>query len=185
MCETCGGLEATCVPVIDSADPDTCAAPRVCGANAACLLPDQVQPEAIASTPLATVGISRFAQIVLPGRTGLLRELLLALFCNPGTISLELQGVTMGQPNGAVAYRVAGIVPDLSQTRLVIEPPVPVQAGVPFAMVFSGNSGEVCAVNVVGIDAYPRGDAFIEAPQAPGEWSPFSGDMSFETRIAE
>jgi hypothetical protein len=167
-------------------DPDSCAAPRLCGASATCLVPDQLQPDAAFNVTLAGIGVSRFAQIVLPARSGVLSEVVVAVLCFPGTATLELQGVSGGgQPDGQVSFRLDELRMEGDTTRVVIDPPVTVQAGFPFAIVLGGNVGESCTASVAQGDAYPRGAAFIEDPRAPGEWFPFDGDVQFETRVVQ
>jgi hypothetical protein len=165
-------------------DLDSCFAPSLCGAIAVCLTPDQVQPDASANVLLGRGVVTRFSQIVLPARDGLLSEVLVGVNCNSGFARLELQGVTdEGQPSGEVLHRSIPFLPDVGLIRLVIEPPLSVLAGSPFAIVLAGDPG--CSASIVIGDPYPRGAAFIEDVGAPGEWVPYVADLHFETRLAQ
>jgi hypothetical protein len=186
-CQSCLGPSGTCVPVTDAVDADSCAAPLLCGAGASCLTIDQVQTLTDFNVALAGVGVSRFAQLVLPARSGALSEMVLGVFCFSGSATLELQGVADGQPDGVVAYGDT-FVPEATSdtTRIVIEPPLPIRAGFPFAIVLDAAPGAVsCSATSADGDVYTRGDSFIEDPRAPGEWFSYPGDMRFETRVAQ
>lgn len=186
-CRACLGPSGTCTPVTDSVDADSCAAPRLCGASATCLTIDQVQTQTDFNVTLAGAGVSRFAQVVLPARSGTLSELVLAVLCFSGSASLELQGVVDGQPDGVVAYGDTFVPEPMGDTtRVVIEPPLAIRAGFPFAIVLDAASGAVsCSATSADGDVYTRGGSFIEDPRAPGEWFSFDGDLRFETRVAQ
>lgn len=173
--------------MIDAIDADSCAAPRLCGASGVCLTIDQTQPVSNINITLAGLGVSRFAQVVLPARTGALSEISLAVFCFSGAATLELQGVANGEPDNVVQFR-RSVLPEnaSSTTRVFIEPPLPVQAGFPFSIVLGATSiDQSCGVSGSDAETYTRGDAFIEDPRAPGQWFSFDGDLRFETRVAQ
>jgi hypothetical protein len=186
-CEACLGASGTCLPVVDAVDPDSCAAPRLCGASGVCLTIDQTQAVANINVTLAGLGVSRFAQIVLPARSGALREISLAVSCFSGAATFELQGVSNGEPDNIVQFRRSFLTDNASSaTRVLIEPPLTVRAGFPFSIVLGATSiDQGCAVSGSDAETYTRGDAFIEDPRAPGQWFSFDGDLQFETRVAQ
>lgn len=184
ICEACVGPGGSCVRVVDDVDPDTCGAPQRCGALAKCLRVDQQQALETFNVALAGASVSRFAQVVLPAVSGQLAELFLNLYCSQGTITVDLQQVTAGEPNGVV---LLSIVPNLATngalTRVVIDPPLTVQAGFPFAIVLSARTEESCSVTAQSDDPYPRGSAFLEDPRAVGEWFASPNDLRFESWV--
>jgi hypothetical protein len=149
-----------------------------------------VQTVTDVNVTLAGAGVSRFAQVVLPARSGLLSEMLIAVLCFPvpGAASVELQGVVNGQPDGVVSFRREAFVPEPTgdTSRVIIDPAVEVRAGFPFAIVLGARSAaEGCSATASTEDVYTRGDSFIEDPRAPGMWFVRQGDLRFETRVAE
>jgi hypothetical protein len=164
------GASGTCSPVVDAVDPDSCAAPRLCGASGVCLTIDQTQAVSNVNVTLAGLGVSRFAQIVLPARTGASREISLAVFCFSGAATLELQGVANGKPDNTVLFR-RSVLPDnaSSATRVLIEPPLNVQAGFPYSIVLGATSfDQSCSASASDADTYTHGGAFIEDPRRSG-----------------
>jgi hypothetical protein len=129
----------------------------------------------------------KLAQVVTPGLTGVLTELRLAAACGT-TLSVEIQGVAGGLPNGSrlggQTVNFSGSLPS-SFRSVVFGQPVPVTKGVPYAIVLT--SPDSCGIwpGPVG-NPYTAGDAFFDARPNPPGWVPLRqgrADLPFETLV--
>lgn len=129
----------------------------------------------------------KLAQVVTPGLTGNLTEVDLSLACT-GNLTIQIQGVSGGQPNGVVlgTFVTPAPLPFPTTFRSYVLPsPVAVTAGVQYAIVLS--SAGSCGIwpGPVG-DPYPGGNAFFDSrPNTPGIWVPLGGraDLPFRTFV--
>lgn len=132
----------------------------------------------------------KLAQVVTPGLTGTLTEVDLSLACE-GDLTIQIQGVSGGKPNGVVlgTFVTPAPVPFPTTFRSFVLPsPVAVTAGVQYAIVLSSTGSCGIWPGPVG-DPYPGGNAFFDSrPNPPGIWELLSigngrADLPFRTFV--
>ena len=131
------------------------------------------------------------AQVVTPGLTGFLTEVRFAAACATD-LTVEVQGVTSGLPDGTVhgSQTVPFPIPfPPSQPgfrSILFSTPVPVTAGIPYALVLTAPVGCGMSLGPLG-NPYPGGDAYFDSrPNPRGVWVPLAGDrfdLPFQTLV--
>lgn len=132
----------------------------------------------------------KLAQVVTPGMTGGLTALGLSLACE-GELTVEIQDVSAGIPNGSVLgaqtfpVTVVGLPFPTTFRTLTFSTPIAVSGGMPYAIVLSTTSSCGIWPGPIG-DPYGGGDAYFDArPNAPGWILLSSGrrDLPFQTFV--
>jgi len=128
----------------------------------------------------------RVAQVITPGITGFLTELRLPV--DSCAVTVQIQGVTAGQPNGVVlgsrSFAATDILTASEPFRRLALPQVPVLAGTQVAIVL--DSPQTCGI-AQGPDAnfYSGGSSFFRQTSMNG-WLPFNAtqdDLPFQVII--
>lgn len=155
---------------------------------------DQVSPfNPSPSFSIAIGGLSDqlLAQVVAVGVSGTLVGIELPLFVSSGVLTLELQGVTNGLPNGDSllfeSFAGAAIPAPGSDgfRELTFHSPVAFSAGDMFAFVLDSPDSFGINPTLPG-DPYAGGSAFFDSrPNPPGVWVPLSrsDDLAFQTLV--
>lgn len=162
---------------------------------------DQQQPVIdLAVGPLFVGGTSqqKLAQTVTAGLSGVLTEVRFPVACDFGNLSVQIQGVTGGVPNGTVLaeqifpaaslppfFPVPGVV---TLRSLPFSSPASVSIGQQFAVVLTSDGGCGVFQGPLG-DSYGGGNAFFDALPNPPGWvcsCIFAGarfDLPFQTLV--
>ena len=192
-CETCAGpFPGLCTGVSNRDDQPGCSgADAVCLGAGRCGTIDQRQDDAGATSVLMGQSV---AQILVPGRQGRLGGVRIRANCTgEARLSVAVVEVAAGRPGEQVLATSA-----LAQDQLALppgggapgislfpfDPPVPVTAGRPVALVVSDSNG-FCSITMQGhltpADPYPAGAVFR---RLPGQgWVQETGDIWFETIV--
>lgn len=165
----------------------------VAGAAAAGPVIDQEQPvfDTTAGFVYAIGGPSeqKLAQVVTPGLTGTLAEVRLVAACE-NDLTVEVQGVTGGFPNGTVlgaqTVQLPGPFPSTFRS-ILFSTPVPVTAGIPYALVLTTSGSCGISPGPVG-NPYAGGSAYFDSRPNPPGWLPLSigdarSDLPFQTLV--
>jgi hypothetical protein len=194
LCRSCALPEraGTCSAVESGVDPDSCSGvDSVCAGAGICAAIDQRQDAFDATFTIGLVGAGQLgihAQTLTPARSGRLTAFRLKGHCiAPAILTVQIQAVANGQPNGVVlgsrmlpADVLAGNV--ASPQLIVLETPLLVKAGVQLALVLRAAQG-TCVFTGTNMDAYPGG---ADLGSFQGQiWQAYNGDMTFQSFITD
>ncbi|MBI5084250.1 MAG: hypothetical protein HZB13_06590, partial [Acidobacteria bacterium] len=132
----------------------------------------------------------KLAQIVTPGRTGLLTDIALPYGCSTSGLTVEIQGVLGGKPDGTTytlqTFQAGPLaMGDNTFKKLSLLTAVPVKAGVMVAIVLSSNGDCVVRQGPVG-KPYAGGYLLYDARPNTAGWLYLTGriDLPFQTFVA-
>ena len=166
---------------------------------------DQEQPAVDNTGPTLAIGSGshqKLAQVFTAGLTGRLTHVMVPVSCDPAaTITVQIQGVSGGLPNGAVlaSETMSGstypayvppysTVPDAGFRLVEFQPPPMISAGTEYAIVLQG-IGDCSILSAPSSDFYTGGHAYYDALPNPPGWvrlAPPQGpsdDLSFQTFV--
>jgi hypothetical protein len=133
----------------------------------------------------------KLAQVVRVPLSGVLTEVGLPVACSSGHLTIEIQGLTAGFPNGNVlATRVVShtelpaFYPDAPYLRPILLPAPPgVEAGMQFAIVLR-SEGECGIFQGPAGNPYPYGDGYFDSrPNPVGVWVPLGNPADLPFRV--
>jgi hypothetical protein len=187
-CQTCAkaGRKGICSAILGEADPPACGSPdSVCLGEMACGAIDQRQ---LQETSTVQVLNYNFAQTITVGRSGKLMGIRLSLNCEGGsTLLVEVQelagstpgGRTLASPSLKSQDVVYAMGENFGRGLVLLNPPIPLNAGAQVAMVLSTSGGSCWPRHSRNNDSYDRGVLFSRL--SGQSWGPMNGDLIFET----
>jgi hypothetical protein len=193
VCESCAvpGALGRCSPLVNVPDDRACGGTdQICLGPGSCAAVDQKQEASDCNTFIKSDSVTSMAQIITVGRTGRLAGISVPVRCDDAnqTVTLEIQSVTNGQPNGRVlaSQAMSALLPDPDRwMRLfVFSNPPRINAGTQIAAVFRGGVHQ-CTLSCYGLFNQSQGYAggfTLSIFAGSTTWSPEPrSDLVFQT----